>query len=50
MVFHAHIWRAWAHISDGGVMKKAKIIKEKQARIVNFDAIDWFLAIDGCLA
>ena len=26
-----------------GIMEK-KIIKEKQARTVNFDAFDWFLA------
>jgi hypothetical protein len=43
-------YRSTAHSSGGGMMKKAKITKEKKARIVNFDAIDWFLAIDGCLA
>jgi hypothetical protein len=29
---------------------KAKKNKKEQAQITSVDAVDWFLAIDGCLA
>jgi hypothetical protein len=49
MVFHANI-AAWIHGSDGGMMKKEKTIKKIGTRIVNFDAVEWCLAIDCCSA
>jgi len=47
--FFSRVWKVWALGFDGGVMKKAKITKLKRERMADFDAIDWFLAIDCCL-
>jgi hypothetical protein len=31
-------------------MKKTERAKDKKERVFDLDSIDWFLAIDGCLA
>jgi hypothetical protein len=53
MVFHAYIKANPKHyplLSMVFSVVKAKRSRKKQAQINGLDPVDWFLAIDGCLA